>query len=100
MNPHGILTGLGRQRGKVVRRMVYNSALCVEEGAHAIMRDALADYLLRNAAMAMATSGGGGRNVAMAAIAMVMLTLRGFWQWSNVAMAAGDDLIHARGLGG
>ncbi len=66
MNPRGILTGLGGQRGKVVRWKVYNGALSVEDGAHSIVRDALADYLLRNAAFSMAASGG-GRNAAKAA---------------------------------
>jgi hypothetical protein len=60
MNPHGILTGLGGQRGEVVRRTVYDGALRVEDSPHAIVRDALADYLLGNAAMATATGGGGG----------------------------------------
>jgi hypothetical protein len=60
MNPRSILTGLHRQRGEVLRRTVYDSALRVEDGAHAIVRDALADYLLENAEMATAAGGGGG----------------------------------------
>jgi hypothetical protein len=42
MNPHGILTGLRGQRGKVVRWTVYNGMLYMEGGTHAIVRDALA----------------------------------------------------------
>jgi hypothetical protein len=59
MNPRGILTGLRGQRGEVVRRTVYDDALRVEDVAHAIVRDALADYLLGNAATATAAGGGG-----------------------------------------
>ncbi len=43
-----------------MRRTVYDSMLRVEDGMHAIVRDALADYLLENAAMATAAGGGGG----------------------------------------
>ncbi len=50
MNPCSILTGLCGQRGKVGRQMVYNGALRVEDDAHTIIRNALTDYLLRNAA--------------------------------------------------
>ncbi len=78
MNPRGILTGLGGQRGKVVWRTVYDGALRVEDSPHAIVRDALADYLLENAATAMA-AGGGGRNAATAATTVAVLSQRGFW---------------------
>jgi hypothetical protein len=78
MNPHGILTGLGTQRGVVVRRMVYDGALRVEDCAHAIVRDALTNYLLRNAAMATA-AGGGGRNAETAMMAMRVFLQRGFF---------------------
>jgi hypothetical protein len=57
MNPRGILTGPRGQRGKVVRRMVYNSMLYVEGGVHAIVRDAHFKYLLGNAVTATATKG-------------------------------------------
>ncbi len=60
MNPRSILTGLGGQRGKALRWMVYDGALRLEDGVHAIVRDALADYLLRNAATAATAGGGGG----------------------------------------
>jgi hypothetical protein len=59
MNPHGFLTGLGGQRGKVVWRTVYDGALRMEDSPHAIVRDALTDYLLGNAATATAAGGGG-----------------------------------------
>jgi hypothetical protein len=49
MNPCSILTGLCGQRGKVVRRTVYDGALRIEDGAHAVVRYALANYLLGNA---------------------------------------------------
>ncbi len=78
MNPHGILTGLGMQRGEVVRQMVYDSALHVEDCVHAIVRDALTNYLLRNSARATDTSGG-GRNAAMAMMSMGVLLHRGFF---------------------
>jgi hypothetical protein len=90
MNPCGILTGLGGQRGEVVRRMVYDGALRVEDGTHAIVRDALANYLLRNEAMATAAAGG-GRNAATAVMAMGVLSQRRFWQRSDVATTAEDD---------
>ncbi len=60
MNPHGILTGLGGQRDEVVQRTVYDGALRMEDSPHAIVRDALADYLLGNVATATAADGGGG----------------------------------------
>jgi hypothetical protein len=78
MYPRGILTGLGGQRGEVVRRMVYDGALCMEDGAHAIVRNVLANYLLRNAATATA-AGGGGRNAATTVMAMGVLSQRGFF---------------------
>jgi hypothetical protein len=89
MNPRGILTSLRKQRGKVVHRTVYNGALFVEDGAHAVMRVVLADYLLGNVAMATATSKG-GRNAATARTAMAMLSQKGFCQWFNMATTAGD----------
>ncbi|KAL3811825.1 hypothetical protein ACHAXA_004252 [Cyclostephanos tholiformis] len=45
MNPRGILTGLRGKRGEVVRRIVHDGALRVDDEAHAVIRDALADYL-------------------------------------------------------
>ncbi len=90
MNPCSILTGLGRHRGEVVRQMVYDGALSMEDGAHAIVKDALTNYLLRNAATATAASGG-GRNVATAMMATGVLSQRGFFRWSDVATTAGDD---------
>ncbi len=89
MNPRGILTGLHRQRGEVMQRTIYDGALLVEDGAHTIVRDALANYLLGNASMAMA-AGRGGWNAVTAAMAMAVLSQRGFWQRSDMAMTAGD----------
>jgi hypothetical protein len=60
MNPRSILTGLRGQRGKVVRQRVYNGTLYIKGGAHAVVRDALAEYLLGNAAKATAAGRGGG----------------------------------------
>ncbi len=87
--PHGNIAGLRGQRGKDVRRMVYNGVLRVGDGAHAVVRGVLAEYLLGNAATATATSGG-GRNGATAVMTMAALLQRGFWQWSDMAMTAGD----------
>ncbi len=64
----------------------------MEGGAYTVVRDALAEYLLRNAAMATAASGG-GRNVATAMTAMAALLQRGFWQQSDMAMTAGDGRL-------
>ncbi len=60
MNPRGILTGLRGQRGKVMQRTVYDWALHMEDGVHAVVRNALAKKLLRNLATATAAGGGGG----------------------------------------
>ncbi len=93
--PRGILAGLRGQRGKDVRRTVYDSTLRMEDGAHAVVRGVLAEYLLGNAATAMATSGG-GRNAATAVTAMAALSQRGFWQRSDMAMIAGDGRLEYR----
>ena len=69
MNPRGILTGLRGQRGGVVRRTVHDGALRVENGAHAVVRDTLADFLLGSATAAAAAGIGGGRSAATASTA-------------------------------
>jgi hypothetical protein len=72
-----------------VRQTVYDGALRVEDGMHAIVRGALTNYLLGNAAMAMAL-GRGGRKTATATMVMAVLSQRGFWQQSDMATTAGD----------
>ncbi len=69
--------------------------LYVEGGAHAIVRDVLAEYLLGNAATTTAASGG-RRNAATAMMAKAALSKRGFWQWSDMAMTAGDGRLEYR----
>jgi hypothetical protein len=59
MSPSGILTGLRGQGVEVVRRTVYNGMLCMEDGAHTVVRDALANYLLGNARWQQLPVGGG-----------------------------------------
>ena len=74
MNPRGILTGLRGQRGGIVRRTVHNGALHMENGAHAVVRDTLADFLLGSATAAAAAGIGGGRSTATAST-VTLLTI-------------------------
>jgi len=46
MNPRRIHTGFLGSRGESLRRTVYDGALSVNDDAHTIIRDALADFLL------------------------------------------------------
>ena len=51
---------------------MHDGALRVENGAHAVVRDTLADFLLGSATAAAAAGGEGGRSAATASTAMLL----------------------------